>query len=139
LQNRRFSDADAVIEALTDLFDSVTFEELQNVFQNWIERFEWVIRHNGEYFIKSLTKDLLIPSSSRNRRGDITFCTPDTSDSIRVKREFDSNVMDESDLHFEKHFDPRISMLITISIDDDVCGNGCFTICCSANNNFEKN
>jgi histone-lysine N-methyltransferase SETMAR len=52
LQNRRFTDADAVIEALTDLFSSVTFEELQNVFQNWIERLEWVIRHNGEYFIK---------------------------------------------------------------------------------------
>jgi hypothetical protein len=52
LQNRRFTDADAVIEALTDLFDSVTFEELQNVFQNWIERLESVIRHNGEYFIK---------------------------------------------------------------------------------------
>jgi hypothetical protein len=52
LQNRRFTDADAVIEALTDLFDSVTFEELQKVFQNGIERLEWVIRHTGEYFIK---------------------------------------------------------------------------------------
>jgi hypothetical protein len=34
LQNRRFTDADAVIEALTGLFDSITFEELQNVFKN---------------------------------------------------------------------------------------------------------
>jgi histone-lysine N-methyltransferase SETMAR len=34
LQNRRFTHADVVIEALTDLFDSITFEELQNVFQN---------------------------------------------------------------------------------------------------------
>jgi hypothetical protein len=41
-----------VIAALTDPFDSLTFEELQNVFQNCIERLEWVIRHNGEYFIK---------------------------------------------------------------------------------------
>jgi hypothetical protein len=41
-----------VIEGLTDLFDRVTFEELQNVFQNWIERLEWVMRDNGEYFIK---------------------------------------------------------------------------------------
>jgi hypothetical protein len=52
LQNQRFTDADAVIEARTDQFDSVTFEELQNVLQNWIERLEWVIRHNGENFIK---------------------------------------------------------------------------------------
>jgi histone-lysine N-methyltransferase SETMAR len=45
LQNRTFW-------ALIDLFDSVTFEELQSVFQNWIERLKWVIRHTGEYFIK---------------------------------------------------------------------------------------
>jgi hypothetical protein len=36
-----------------------------------------MIRHNGEYFIKWLIKVLLVPSSSRNRRGEaITFCTP---------------------------------------------------------------
>jgi hypothetical protein len=34
LQNRRFADADALVEALTDLVDSVTFEELQSGFQN---------------------------------------------------------------------------------------------------------
>jgi hypothetical protein len=34
LQNRRFADGDAVVEAVTDLFDSVTFEELKSGFQN---------------------------------------------------------------------------------------------------------
>jgi hypothetical protein len=29
--------ADAMVRALTDLFDRVTFDELQSVFQNWIE------------------------------------------------------------------------------------------------------
>jgi hypothetical protein len=38
-------------------------------------------------------------------------------DSIRVKREFDSNVIDESDLQFEKQFDPRISTFLGIKID----------------------
>jgi hypothetical protein len=51
-QNRRFADVDALREALTDLLGSVTFEELQSVFPNWIERLKWVIRHNGAYFIK---------------------------------------------------------------------------------------
>jgi hypothetical protein len=55
-----------------------------------------------------------------------TFCgiTIDLSDedenafdSIRVKREFDSNVIDESHLHHEKHFDPRISTFHGIKID----------------------
>jgi hypothetical protein len=52
LQNRRFADVDTVVEALTDLLGSVTSEELQSVFQNWIERLKSVIRHNGEHFIK---------------------------------------------------------------------------------------
>jgi hypothetical protein len=39
------------------------------------------------------------------------------SDSIRVNREFDSNVIDESVLQNEKHFDPRISTFIGITID----------------------
>jgi hypothetical protein len=39
------------------------------------------------------------------------------SDSIRVKHEFDSNVIDESDLQCEKHFDPRISTFLGIKID----------------------
>jgi hypothetical protein len=39
------------------------------------------------------------------------------SDSIRVKCEFDSNLIDESDLQDEKHCDPRISILLGIKID----------------------
>jgi hypothetical protein len=38
-------------------------------------------------------------------------------DSIRVKREFDSNLIDESEVQFEKHSDPRISTLRGIKID----------------------
>jgi uncharacterized SAM-dependent methyltransferase len=38
-------------------------------------------------------------------------------DSIRVKCEFNSNVIDEIDLQFEKHFDPRISTFLGIKID----------------------
>jgi hypothetical protein len=52
LQNRRLADENVPVEALTDLFHSITFEELQSVFQNWIERLKWVIRHNEEYFIQ---------------------------------------------------------------------------------------
>jgi hypothetical protein len=37
-----------MVKGLTHLFDSVTFEELQSVFENWIERLEWVIRYSGE-------------------------------------------------------------------------------------------
>jgi hypothetical protein len=39
------------------------------------------------------------------------------NDSIRVNREFDSNLIDESDLQYEKHSDPRISTFLGIKID----------------------
>jgi hypothetical protein len=39
------------------------------------------------------------------------------SDSIRVKSEFDSNMIDESDLQYEKQDDPRISTFLGIKID----------------------
>jgi hypothetical protein len=42
------------------------------------------------------------------------------SDSIRVKHQFDSNVIDESDSQFEKQNDPKMSILLAISISDDV-------------------
>jgi hypothetical protein len=41
------------------------------------------------------------------------------SDSIHVNREFDLNVIDESNLQYEKLDDPRISILLPISITDD--------------------
>jgi hypothetical protein len=41
-------------------------------------------------------------------------------DSIRVNLEFDSNEIDESDLHNEKHLEPRFSISDEISICDDV-------------------
>jgi hypothetical protein len=37
--------------------------------------------------------------------------------SIRVKREFDSNEIDESDLQYAKHWNPRISTFLRIKID----------------------
>jgi hypothetical protein len=41
------------------------------------------------------------------------------SDSIRVKCELDSNVIDETKLQDEKQFDPRISICPAISIADE--------------------
>jgi hypothetical protein len=40
-------------------------------------------------------------------------------DSIRVNREFDSNVIDEIELQYEKHFDPTISIFLPISTFND--------------------
>jgi hypothetical protein len=46
----------------------------------------------------------------------LTGKNKNASDSIRVKYEFDSNVIDESDSQSEKHPDLRISTLLGINI-----------------------
>jgi hypothetical protein len=63
------------------------------------------------------------PSMNSTFRG-ITIDSSDdlenASDSIRVKCEFDLNEIDESDLQFEKQFEPRISIFLPISISDNL-------------------
>jgi hypothetical protein len=59
-------------------------------------------------------------------------------DSIRVKREFDSNVIDESDLQFEKHSEPTISTFCGIMIDlsdDDENANDSIRVKCEFDSN----
>jgi hypothetical protein len=48
----QFDSPEAIIEHLSDLFDGLTFDELQSVFHEWIQRLRWVIDHEGDYFIK---------------------------------------------------------------------------------------
>jgi hypothetical protein len=48
---------------------------------------------------------------------DVSDDDENADDSIRFNREFDSNVIDESDLQSEKQFDLRISTFLGIKID----------------------
>jgi hypothetical protein len=63
---------------------------------------------------------LLAPSFPRFRgiSIDVTDDDENALDSIRVNREFASNVIDESDLHDRKHDDPRTSTFRGITIDE---------------------
>jgi hypothetical protein len=48
---------------------------------------------------------------------DLSDENENANDSIRVKCEFDSNVIYERDLQLEKHPEPRFSTLLGIEID----------------------
>jgi hypothetical protein len=43
-------ESDSMFATLTFNFDQITFEDLQWVFFNWMERLSWVIEHDGAYF-----------------------------------------------------------------------------------------
>jgi hypothetical protein len=45
-----FDNADQITQRLHSILDQVTFEDLQRVFVNWMERLSWVVEHDGAYF-----------------------------------------------------------------------------------------
>jgi hypothetical protein len=47
LKEQEPSTSDDIIEAITTIWNDVTFEELQSVFSKWIQRVIWVIEQGG--------------------------------------------------------------------------------------------
>jgi hypothetical protein len=43
LKDREFNSNYAVEEAITKVWDELTFDEVQNVFQDWMSHLAWVI------------------------------------------------------------------------------------------------
>jgi hypothetical protein len=53
MKDRSFQTVEEILEAVTLIWNAVTFERLQSVFINSIERLEWVISNAAEYYIAS--------------------------------------------------------------------------------------
>jgi hypothetical protein len=51
VKDRAFQRVEEILEAVTLLLNEVTFEQLQSVFLNWMERLECVISNGGNYYI----------------------------------------------------------------------------------------
>mgnify|MGYP001073832873 CR=1 FL=1 len=49
LEEKVILNDEQLINEIQNIFDTLTFEELQSVFNEWIRRLEWVIENNGEY------------------------------------------------------------------------------------------
>jgi hypothetical protein len=47
LKEQELSTSDEINEKITTIWNDVTFEELQSVFSEWIQRVTWVIEHRG--------------------------------------------------------------------------------------------
>jgi hypothetical protein len=53
MKDREFSGVEEITNAVQEIWREVTLERLQSVFFNWIERLEYVIEHDGEYYINT--------------------------------------------------------------------------------------
>jgi hypothetical protein len=52
LKNCEFNSSDEIEEAITKIWDELTFDEVQSVFHNEVIRLAWVIENEGEYIIE---------------------------------------------------------------------------------------
>jgi hypothetical protein len=52
LKDREIQGVRALISALGNSRDDLTFEDVQTIFLDWMKRISWVINNNGDYYIK---------------------------------------------------------------------------------------
>jgi len=52
MQDREFTSPQSILSEITSIWNGLTFDEIQSVFRDWMERLTWVIEHDGEYIIK---------------------------------------------------------------------------------------
>jgi histone-lysine N-methyltransferase SETMAR len=52
LKDREFHSHDKIKETIPMAWNDLTFDEVQSVFHNWINRLRWVIENGREYIIE---------------------------------------------------------------------------------------
>jgi hypothetical protein len=52
LKDLEFKSGDEIEEAIAKFWDGFTFDEVQSVFHNWMNRPAWVFENGGEYIIE---------------------------------------------------------------------------------------
>jgi transposase len=50
MKDRVFRSEEEISEAIVESWNELTFEDIQRVFQNWMERLIWVIENSGDYY-----------------------------------------------------------------------------------------
>jgi hypothetical protein len=50
MKDREFQNQQEILNAIAEIWDDLTFEDVQRGFQEWTERLTWVIGNNVEYY-----------------------------------------------------------------------------------------
>jgi transposase len=50
MKERVFHSEEQILAAITESWNELTFEDIQKVFHNWMERLIWVIANSSEYY-----------------------------------------------------------------------------------------
>jgi hypothetical protein len=77
MKERVFQSEEQILAAITESWNELTFEDIQRVFHNWMERLTWVIANSGEYYYQSQMIGITINfTGSRNSPGRSGLFTP---------------------------------------------------------------
>jgi hypothetical protein len=76
MRGRVFQSEEQIWVAITESWNELTFEDIQRVFHNWMERVIWVIANSGEYYQSQMVGITINFTGSRNSPGLRTFFTP---------------------------------------------------------------
>jgi hypothetical protein len=49
-KDREFCSAQGILSSLSDAWSYLTFEDIQRLLLEWMDRLTWVIENDGEYF-----------------------------------------------------------------------------------------
>jgi hypothetical protein len=52
VKDQAFQTVEEISDAVPLIWNAMSFEQLQHVFLNWMERLEWVIENGGRYYIE---------------------------------------------------------------------------------------
>jgi histone-lysine N-methyltransferase SETMAR len=50
MKERVFQSEEQILTAITESWNEPTFEDIQRIFHNWVERLIWVIANSGEHY-----------------------------------------------------------------------------------------
>jgi hypothetical protein len=76
MKERVFQNEEQILAAITESWNELTFEDIQRVFHNWMERPIWVIANTGEYDQSEMVGITFNFTGSRNNPGAQDFFTP---------------------------------------------------------------
>jgi hypothetical protein len=81
--DQEFNSSDEIEEAITRIWDDLTFDNVQSIFQNWISCPAWVIENRGEYSHESRDVECLCFVNAKIGGGPGTVITPCTSSPLQ--------------------------------------------------------
>jgi histone-lysine N-methyltransferase SETMAR len=76
IKEQVFQSEEHILADITENWNELTFEDIQRIFHNWMERLIWMITNGDEYYQSQMVGITINFIGSRNSPGPILFHPP---------------------------------------------------------------